>query len=274
MSPDDGLRRIPLLRGTNRPALKGWPEKASRDPAMLGVWRREFPGCNFGIVTGNGIGVLDIDTKSDLHGFGGYDSLIQVTDLLGIDLSNLPVVTTYSGEHLYFRYDGHLPSRVPWVPYLDVKADGGHQVAAPGTVRVEPEGERTYTLVRGSLDSIPYAPSGLLDAIRSWRGVSRGSWGGGSTVDLPATEWLRGHGFRMGERDNGFNTLVWKLTRTHYPHMDLVERIAFEVWQKTDNPPSDPMPWTKVQQQIIRAAERIGPEVDAQIEWARRRYGL
>lgn len=268
------LRYLPLRPGTNIPAISKWPELASSDPVVRNRWRQEIPGCNWGIRTGDGVGVLDIDTKSDPHGFGGFDSLIQITELLEVDLNRLPLVETYSGAHLYFRYSGRLPSRVPWLPHLDVKADGGHQVAAPGTIRNGEWGERTYRLVRGDLDAIPYGPDALVSAIQSWRvGASGGSGsGGGGSVDLPDTEWLREHGFRLGQRDSGFNTLVWRLTRTHYPHVDLVHQIAYEVWLHTDNPLNDPLPWAKVQSQIRRAEKSIGPEVQAQIEWARREY--
>jgi len=56
--------------------------------------------------------------------------------------------------------------------------------------------------------------------------------------------------------------------------MDLVHQIIYEVWEHTDQPPGDVLPWAKVQAQIDRAEKSIGPEVTAQIEWARRRYGL
>ncbi|MBH0053770.1 bifunctional DNA primase/polymerase [Salinibacterium sp. SWN139] len=266
------LRYLPLRAGTNIPAVRNWPGLASADPAVLERWREEFPRCNWGVLTGHGIGVLDIDTKGDAYGFGGFDSLIRITELLSLDLSNLPLVETYSGAHLYFAYEGSLPSKVPWLPHLDVKADGGHQVAGPGTIRDGDHGERTYRLTRGSLNEIPLAPKALLTAIRGWRvpALSSGSAGGGTAVELPKVDWLREHGFRLGQRDNGFNALVWKLTRTHYPHMDLVHRISYEVWLQTDNPPGDPFPWAKVEQQIERAKNSIGPEIETQLNWAKR----
>lgn len=265
------LRYLPLYPGTNRPWLTDWPRLASSDPAVLDAWRSEFPGCNWGILTGNGLGVLDLDTKGDPDGSGGFASMITLEDLIGVDLSVYPMVETYTGAHIYFRYHGSLPSKVPWVPHLDVKADGGHQVAGPGTVRDGEWGERAYRMVRGSLDAIPYAPESLLTAIRSWRvaGAAGGSFGGGSAVDLPATDYLRQHGFRLGQRDNGFNTLAWKLVRNHYPHMDLVHQITYEVYTHTDNPDNDPLPWSVVQRKIDRAARLLGPEIDAQFSWAK-----
>lgn len=279
-----GLRYLPLRPGTNIPAIREWQNLASADPDQWAEWRREIRGCNFGLLTGNGLGVIDLDTKKAPEwSFGGYSTLIDLEDVLGVDFSIFPAVLTASGTHLYFRYDGHLPSRVPWLDWVDLKADAseglGHQVAVPGTYRTDVVGApRTYEIIRGDLRSIPFAPDALMDAMRSWRGGARGGSGGaGSSVDLDAlggVERLRLDGFRDGQRDNGFNTLAWHLVRTHYPHMDLVWRIAWEVYQNTDVSASDPFPWSKVEYQIRRAAERIGPEVTAQIEWARKRYGL
>lgn len=171
MAGDPPLRVVPLRPGTNIPAIKNWQNLASDDHEQITEWRRQVPGCNWGIRTGDGLGVLDLDTKNAPEGDpGGFGSLIDIEELLSIDLRNLPMVTTASGAHLYFRYDGHLPTRIGWALHLDVKADGGSQVAAPGTIRADPSGvERVYTLVRGDLRAIPYAPDALLSAIRGWR---------------------------------------------------------------------------------------------------------
>jgi hypothetical protein len=270
------LRYLPLRPGSNIPWLEDWTNRASDDRSQWEAWARELPHCNWGVLVGNGVGVLDLDTKNAPEwSAGGFSSLINVQELLSVDLSNLPLVTTPHGAHLYFRYDEGLESRVPWIDHLDVKADGkegrpGHQVAAPGSVRIDQHGiERTYTLIRGDLNDIPYAPLALIDAIRSWRGTSgHGSGGGGSAVELVSTEFRRENGFRLGERDNGFNTLVWSLTRKHYPHVDLIRQILYDVYAKTDNPNTDLFPWSKVEHQLARALKDIGPDVEAQNSWA------
>lgn len=265
---DSPLRFIPLAPGTNRPFLPDWPRLATSDQAALAAWGTEYPGCNWGILTGDGLGVLDLDTKNDPFGFGGYSTLIDVTDLLEIDVSNLPAVETASGLHLYFRYFGKLPSRIGWLPHLDVIADGGRQVGAPGTVRKVDGLERIYRPTRGSLDSIPFAPSRLIEAIRTWRTASRGSSTGiRSGYDLGSTDQLRREGFRHGERDNGFNALAWRLVRTHYPYMDLVRQQAWEVWEHTDQG-SDPYPWAWVEKKIARAEAALVPTIEAELDWA------
>src|SRR5271166_1504736 len=50
-----------------KPTLKGWPERASTDAAMIERLWREHPGPLIGIVCGerSGVDVLDLDVKHD-----------------------------------------------------------------------------------------------------------------------------------------------------------------------------------------------------------------
>ncbi|MCH6229337.1 bifunctional DNA primase/polymerase [Microbacterium sp. CFH 31415] len=259
MEGNPPLRVLPLRPGTNIPAIKNWQNLASADHDQITQWRREVPGCNWGILTGDGLGVLDLDTKNAPEGDpGGFGSLIDIEELLAIDLSNLPMVTTANGVHLYFRYGGRLDSKVPWVPYLDVKADGGHQVAGPGTIRDDSSGvQRVYTLVRGSLREIPYAPDALLSAIRGWR-VGRPGNGGGSTSpggDLPTTEEAIEHGLPLNSRNDFMHRLAcrWWL-KLGFDAEAEVWTLARAVWDST--PGQGSFPWSEVETSV-RSARRF-----------------
>ncbi|KXZ61388.1 hypothetical protein Mlaev_00647 [Microbacterium laevaniformans] len=252
------LRVLPLRPGTNIPAIRGWQNVASADPAQIAKWQAEFPRCNWGIRTGEGVGVLDLDTKNaPAWSAGGFGSLIDVCELLDLDLSHLPMVETFSGAHLYFRYDGHLPSKVPWVDYIDVKADGGHQVAGPGTVREYQGVERTYRIVRGNLRDIPYAPVELIDAIRGWR-MPRGSSGGGSPspgADLPTTADAIRYGLPLNSRNDFMHRLAsrWWLKLGFSAEAE-VWALARAVWEAT--PGRDTFPWSEVVT-AVRSARRF-----------------
>ena len=260
-----GLRFLPLRPGSNIPAIKNWQNVASADHDQHEEWLRQIPGCNWGVLTGNGVGVLDLDTKNAPEGDpGGFGSLIDVEQLLGIDLSGLPLVQTASGAHLYFRYDGHLPSKVPWVPYLDVKADGGHQVAAPGTIRDVPGGQRVYTLLRGSLQDIPFAPAPLLEAIRKWR-TGRTGVGGGSPspgADLPSTEDAIKYGLPNGARDDFMHRLAcrWWSKLGLEAEAD-VHALAWAVWSATAG--HDTFPWSDAEKCVRSAFEFVATQREA-----------
>lgn len=259
------IRVIPLRPGTNIPAIKNWQNLASDDHEQIIEWRRLIPGCNWGIRTGEGLGVLDLDTKNAPEGDpGGFGSLIDIEELLSLDLSNLPMATTANGVHLYFRYDGRLDSKVPWVPHIDVKADGGHQVAAPGTIREDISGvERIYTLVRGDLRAIPYAPDALLSAIRGWR-VGRPGNGGGSTSpggDLPTTEEAIEHGLPLNRRNDFMHRLAcrwWK--EFGLSDESRVWSVARQVWDAT--PGHDTFPWSEAEVAIRSAHRFVAIEAD------------
>lgn len=269
------LRVLPLRRGTNIPAIRNWQNLATADPAQIEAWRREIPGCNWGIRTGEGVGVLDLDTKNaPAWSVGGFGSLIDVCELLDLDLSHLPMVETYSGAHLYFRYNGTLPSKVPWVPYLDVKADGGHQVAGPGTVREVNGVERTYRVVRGNLRDIPYAPVELIEAIRDWR-VSRGPTGGGSPsagADLPTTADAIRYGLPLNSRNDFMHRLASRWWSQHGLDSSIeVYGLARAVWEAT--PDQDTFPWSEAVRAVQSAYEFVAKEYVAILEDANRWLG-
>ena len=258
------LRFLPLRPGMNIPAIKNWQNLASANPDQWRDWRQEIPRCNWGVLTGNGIGVLDLDTKNAPEGSsGGFESLIDVEELLSIDLSNLPLVQTYSGAHLYFRYEGSLPSKVPWVPHLDVKADGGHQVAAPGAIRDGVDGERVYNLLRGDLRDIPFAPEPLLRAIRGWR-INRSGLGIGSPspgADLPSTDYVIENGVPLNSRNDYMHRLACRWWRSHGLSSEAtVWALARQVWEET--PGQDTFPWSEVEKAVRSAYEFVAREAD------------
>lgn len=258
------LRVLPLRAGTNIPAIRNWQNLASADHEQIAAWRREFAGgCNWGILTGNGLGVMDLDTKNAPEGSpGGFGSLIDIEELLDIDLSSLPLVMTHSGAHLYFRYEGTLPSKVPWVPHIDVKADGGHQVAGPGTVRVVEGVENIYALVRGSMRDIPYAPDALLSAIRGWR-IGRPGFGGSPSPggELPGTADAVKHGLPVNSRNDYMHRLACRWWREFGPSDEgRVWALARDVWEAT--PGHDTFPWSEAEVAVKSAHRFVALEVD------------
>src|SRR5947207_2584069 len=52
------------------PRVMEWPRKATANEVTIGRWWEMFPNANLGYLTGDGVGVLDIDPRN-----GGGDSL-------------------------------------------------------------------------------------------------------------------------------------------------------------------------------------------------------
>jgi putative DNA primase/helicase len=132
---------------------------ATRNRKRIKNWFKKRPDCNFGVATGGGIFVLDIDGK------GGRKSL----DALQAEHGTLPrtvTVKTGKGRHHYFRCDGvrvrNSAGRLG--KKLDVRGEGGYVVGA-GSVH---SSGKTYRYVEGCALSeieIASAPEWLLDLI-------------------------------------------------------------------------------------------------------------
>lgn len=139
-----GFRVLPLKPGTKVPDVRHWPEEASTDPDVI---RRQFElslnrdrrrpdvgGArqpNVGIVTGNGLVVVDVDTH---HG-GEIPSWV--------DTSTLAVKTASGGLHYYFATDrgALVPNSVGRLATgVDVRGERG-QVAAPPSIIYNAEGQ-------------------------------------------------------------------------------------------------------------------------------------
>jgi len=272
---DFGLPIIRLAPGTNRPNMKDWPTRATTEAVVLEELRAECVDANWGVLTGNGLGVLDIDTKSDPYGYGGFSSMIELEGLIDLDMSDHPIVETASGRHIYFRYLGVLPSRVPFMPHLDVKADGGHQVAAPGTLRVVDGCEATYRLIRGDLRNIPVAPEPLLSLIRNGRvrssvvasnGVQRLSG------ELPSTQEAIDDGLTSGDRNNTMHALACRWWREFGAAGRIeVYEVARKVWDAT--PDHESFPWVEVERAVESARSHIEDSDERDLEFIKAYWG-
>lgn len=278
----NGFRIHPLMPGTkNQPRWPGWQNRATRDLNEVHDWWRWHKADNIAVATGTGVMVIDLDVKHGVDGTASFKSWLD--EHFGVDLPVPPAVThtPTGGLHLWYRAGGPVKTCAGWRPGVDVRGEGGYVVAPPsairlavddGTHRATEDVWLEYRLARGTLENLPLAPDVLLAAINTEGGSSTtasGSGGAQGHLDQ-GTEHYRKHGFRLGERDPGFQSLAWRLVRNHYPHLDLVRQIAYEVWLMTDNPPDDPFPWSEVETKINRAWSQLAPQIRAEYEWARR----
>jgi len=140
----EGHRVFPLLGIKKVPAWKGWIEKATTDPKIIRQWaeeyRRKYLGtdCNFGMVTGEGYVVIDVD------------DLAAIPKLKAMGLS-LPSTRTHAtpreGGGLQFiyklprGYEIHSSASVV-VKGVDIK--GWHSFAVlPGSMHTKTHGRYT-----------------------------------------------------------------------------------------------------------------------------------
>lgn len=114
--------------------IKGFPERASTDPAQIRKWWGDWPTARVGLLTGerNGITVLDVDIKN------GKDGAASLAEMGFPDLESMTPVRTRSpsgGWHLFFAHDSSVKGTVGTIgPGLDVR-NRNQFVLAPGSLK-------------------------------------------------------------------------------------------------------------------------------------------
>ena len=108
----DSFRKFPLIRNRKEPLEEGWQYLATTDPKQIAASTTEFPDCNWGIPTGNGFMVLDVDNKK---GKTGSETLRTLSGFNEADLDTLTVETPNAGYHYYFELGGPVGNRTDFV---------------------------------------------------------------------------------------------------------------------------------------------------------------
>jgi hypothetical protein len=144
------------LDAGKKPHLSGYQKLASSDPEKIRQWSSQFPGCNFGVLTGNGTLVLDVDIKPDRNGEESLENLI-------LEHGPLPdtwtVLTGGGGMHYWFTYPQDLKIRNSGDKLgkgLDIRAAGGY-VIGPGSNHIS--GKKYEWEASSNPDVIPIAPA-------------------------------------------------------------------------------------------------------------------
>jgi len=100
-----GLRVFRLRPNSKLPAAERFYEQASADPETVArMWTEPVTGessdHNIGVLTGEGLLVLDIDDKNGRRGSASLQDLIDNT---GLDTETLTALTPSGGRHLFYR---------------------------------------------------------------------------------------------------------------------------------------------------------------------------
>jgi RecA-family ATPase len=130
-----GFRVFPIRVNGKRPAITGWPERATTDPATIRAWWSQT-NYNIGICCGRSkeaaeavlrLIVLDYDCKE------GKDGAATLKAHLAAGLLSTMVVQTPNGMHCYFFAKVHVPNSVSRVArHVDVRGHRGY-VVGPGS---------------------------------------------------------------------------------------------------------------------------------------------
>lgn len=138
-----GWSLIPIQPGIKRPFHGlSWKKYQDVRPSMdqLERWAQTWPKSGIAVLTGSisGVVVLDIDKIPDEGSTAQETALAAIARSL---IKRLPVTATArtsKGRHLYFKHPGRwIPTKVGFLPGLDVRGDGGYALLPPS---VHPSG--------------------------------------------------------------------------------------------------------------------------------------
>lgn len=154
--PDDSSR--PERERGKVPLLSKWQYRACADLAELEKWGVQFPGCNWGVVTGrtSGVFVLDVDGEPG-------DAALSTHLRQGRNLPDTLTVSTGRGKHIYFRWPERQTIRNSagkLAKGLDIRGDRGYAVIPPS---VHTTGAHYAYIAPAAL--IANAPQWLLDMV-------------------------------------------------------------------------------------------------------------
>lgn len=135
-----GFVIFPIAKGTKDWILVAWGSEATREPAKIEAWAKEFPGCNWGIALGpSGFSVIDVDVHNGQQGPETY-ALLELS--YGQIPPTLTAATPSGGFHYFFKGScgsiNHAMAKQLGVKKtgVDIKSRGGYVVGVGSKTEV------------------------------------------------------------------------------------------------------------------------------------------
>jgi hypothetical protein len=215
------------------PMIKGWEERATKDPDQIREWLAKWPNANIGIAVGkSGLVVLDVDRDKR-----GITTLRDVQ----VDHGKLPKTaiskTGGGGAHLLFKQpDVRIGNKVGILPGFDIRGHGGFIVSPPSVHRTG----KKYQWIRGG--DLANVPRWLLEILN---GPRRNAEETGNGMD--PSEILSG--LSGGERDDKLFRWLCRVGRR--PTLKDLEIIAVMAQERFNQ---DGDPFTK-EEALVKARQ-------------------
>lgn len=223
---------------------------AVRNHMTIKSWFKPGSQWNIGLATGNGLVVVDVDTKPDHEGQTGLDTVGMWENWSGgwSLPAGLRQRTGSGGIHIWMRVPSgaHVPGGNRVLPGIDVKGDGGYVIAAPSR---HVKGSRYGLVIEGSwTDTVPEVvgqpltflmglKGGKYRSIRTKGLGGSGEAGGGLAAEFEGysfADQLR-DGCKAGNRDVFFNDLAFRLRKKDVSLDDAAQTMR-AAWSKAERP--------------------------------------
>lgn len=232
-----GWSVIPIMPNSKKPFPISWKKYQDERPTLSQtlVWAKTWPKAGLAVVTGaiSGLVVLDIDKIPDNAPTPKERALATLARDLVERMPATASVRTSKGKHLYFRHPGkYVPTKVGFLPGLDIRADGGYALLPPS---VHPSG-RVYAWDAPPEDGIAELPTDLLDAINGKLQVpllESGELGTWKSALLGVPE---GNSSGPG-RNQSATKIIGKMIEQTDPELWELQYEAVKQWNERNSPP-------------------------------------
>lgn len=255
-----GWSIIPIRENTKKPTV-AWQKYQHERPTadQIREWPRVWPNAGLAVVTGaiSGVFVVDVDQIPETAPTAKEQAKITkaretVQALASISTA---VARTSKGKHYYFRHPGKpVPTKVKFLPGLDVRGDGGYAILPP---TMHPDGA-LYVWDAIPEDGIAEAPQWLLDVIEAHESPILESG-----VDPFGNQTWRSAlaGVTEGSRNQSASKLIGRMLADTPEELWPLQWEAAKTWNKERNNP--PLPErelrTTFESIVKREREKRGP---------------
>lgn len=136
---------FPCKPNSKEPAIYGWAQEATDDPAQIEAWSVQFPNCNWGVAAGpSSLSIIDIDPPE------GEESLFQFELFNGFLPRTREHVSPSGGRHLFFT--GNIsPTASKLGRNIDTRGANSYVLIPPSTF----EGKQYEVLVETDIAPLP-----------------------------------------------------------------------------------------------------------------------
>ena len=191
-----GWRVMPLYPREKKPWIEAWGINATTDENQIRKWWKQRPQANVGILTGNGLCVMDVDDKPDEHnGLLGSDFLREWELEHGEISETVCAKSGTGGMHYYFdvgnvEIRGCQSKKI----FIDLRCDGNLIVAPPS---IHPDTGKPYVWDISPEDMPPAKVTAVDKACIEWIYNNRNGAdeeGNREKVTVPSTSVNSGEG--------------------------------------------------------------------------------
>ena len=131
-------------RQKDKYAVSSWKNDCSTDEKQIREWWGRNPNYNIGLVTGNGLCVIDVDDKPEKHGGLLGSDFLRDWELANGEISETCCAKSGTGGmHYYFNVgDNKISGCQSDTIFIDLRCDGNYIVAPPS---IHPDTGQPYT---------------------------------------------------------------------------------------------------------------------------------